>query len=169
MNPLADSTNATELTLTIAAASKQLDNECEAQWGATRVPRGAPGYYTDYLDHLSVIYARLRDEMFAHLNSAVAARGISLPNDYGTRELQRGARPDELLDRRDHAERITAYERCHTIWASYAESQTSLAPWNAPLLAIQGWFVPSPQFAAGDALRAETASVASHRWIIRPR
>jgi 3',5'-cyclic AMP phosphodiesterase CpdA len=169
IHPLVASSKTTELILTIAAASKQLEDECEARWGATRVYRGQPGYYTDYLDHNSVIYDRLRDKMFAHLDADMAARGIALPDDYATRELERGGRPEELLDRADQAEVITTYERCHTIWASNAESQTSLSSWNAALLTIQGWFVPPPQFAGGDPLRAETTAVASHHWLIRPR
>ena len=163
------SPDTTELTLTVAAASQKLEAGCRERWEETRARYGDTAYYTNYVDDGVVTYGALRDQMFDRLRADLAAHQVVLPASYEAHELEVGAPPEELLDSTAQAQVVTDYERCQAIWASEAESQTTLSKWNAALLKLHGWFSPPPRFESGDALRAESQPVTSHRWLIRPR
>jgi Calcineurin-like phosphoesterase len=168
VRPVPQTADSTELTLTVAALSKQLEAECRVRWGETRVRTGEPDYYVrDH--HEAAAYDGLRASMFQRLDEDLAAYPPALPHDYARTELVDGGPPSELLGDLAQAAQVASYERCQALWASEAESLSTLSPWNTAVYQILGLFSPTPTSGPDPVLRADSEEVATRRWQIGPR
>lgn len=115
--------------------------------------------------------------MFQRLDEELAAYPATLPHDYARRELVDGAPPSALLDDPAQAAQVPGYERCQALWASEAESLTTLSSWNAAVYPILGLFrsdahvgavpgAPGGEQGGRHATLADRAAVAAPRMTV---